>query len=439
LRHGDPRRPRDFRARRSGRHSFLGYLIEADGIRIWHSGDCVPFDGLIEEISALGPDLALLPVNGRSVELSSKGIAGNFSLAEAIETTRAIGASSLIAHHHGMFAFNTVAPESIDAAAASTVKPRILRARTNVTYTLASPSMDAHMTSDQPHRARETTPNIMEVVRTLQATLRKSDRKVADLVLADPQRVLDATVAEAAELAGVSQPTVIRFSVAVGCSGYQEFRFRLAQSLALGTPATHSVLSINDAPEAVIEKIFDYTITSLDWARHHLDRAAIARAVELLEKATNIEFFGFGASGIVARDAQQKFPLFGVPCGAQVDSHQQIMAASMMLPGQVAVVISNTGLTRSIIEVARTARGNAASVIAITGSASLVIDHCDVALIVETLDNTNVYTPTISRIAALVVIDVLSTAVALRRDSAQGERFQAMKRQLSELRVAQRL
>ncbi len=58
---------------------------------------------------------------------------------------------------------------------------------------------------------------------------------------------------------------------------------RCAQSLALGTPATHSVLLGSDPPEAVVEKIFDYTITSLDWARHHLDRPALGRAIAILE------------------------------------------------------------------------------------------------------------------------------------------------------------
>src|SRR5690349_10730171 len=161
--------------------------------------------------------------------------------------------------------------------------------------------------------------NILEVARIRRNELRKSDRKVCDVVLADPKRILNATVAETAEWAGVSQPTVIRFCTSIGCQGYQDFKLRLAQSLALGTPATHSIILATDSPSEVAEKIFDYTITSLDSVRRNLDPVAVGRAVELLEKANRIEFFGFGASGIVARDAQQKFPLFGVPCGAETD------------------------------------------------------------------------------------------------------------------------
>lgn len=279
--------------------------------------------------------------------------------------------------------------------------------------------------------------NILELIRTLRPDLRKSDRKVADVVLEDPRRIMNATVGETAQLAEVSQPTVLRFATAIGCSGFQDFKIKLAQSLAFGTPATHSVLQDTDEPETVAEKIFDYTMTSLDWARSHLDKKALHQAIDLLAGARTIVFFGFGASGIVAQDAQQKFPLFGVPCVAELDSHQQVMAASMMKHGDVAFVISNTGTTRSIIEIARIARENGATVICLTGLESPLTHYCDVALIVETLENTNMYTPTISRIAALVVIDILSTSVAMRRTEDDRARIRQMKRQLSDMRKMQ--
>jgi DNA-binding MurR/RpiR family transcriptional regulator len=295
-----------------------------------------------------------------------------------------------------------------------------------------------------PPKPRLSTPinatdNILEVVRMKREELRKSDRKVCEVVLADPKRILNATVAETAKWAQVSQPTVIRFCTSIGCQGYQDFKLRLAQSLALGTPATHSVILDTDSPAAVAEKIFDYTITSLDWVRNRLDPTAIGQAVQILERANRIEFFGFGASGIVARDAQQKFPLFGVPCGAETDSHQQIMLVSMLKPGDVVVVISNTGATLSIIETARRARERGCQVIGLVGTEGPLVGHCDVVVLVETLENTNIYTPTISRIAALTVIDVLSTAVALRRGAEHIERFSGMKRNLSYLRTTDRI
>ena len=274
----------------------------------------------------------------------------------------------------------------------------------------------------------------LERVRAVRPSLRKSEAKVADLVLADPARILESSLAEAARLAAVSQPTVIRFCVAAGFSGYQEFKLRLAQSLALGRSATHSVISERDELGAVADKIFEYTLTSLDWARQHLDRTAVERAVEALLGAASITFFGFGASATVAMDAQQKFPLFDTPCRAEADSQQQIMMASMMRQGDVLTAISNTGRTRQIVQSVEIAKANGATVIGIVGAEGPISALCDITILIETLDNTNVYTPTTSRIAALVLVDILSTAVALRRESSHLNRLSDMKRRLNAFR-----
>ena len=79
-------------------------------------------------------------------------------------------------------------------------------------------------------------------------------------------------------------------------------------------------------------------------------------------------------------------PSVGVPCAAEQDSHQQLMAAAMMTPGDVAVVISNTGMTRSVIEVARIVRENGAKVVGLIGAPSPLVEHCDAPVLIETLD-----------------------------------------------------
>lgn len=282
--------------------------------------------------------------------------------------------------------------------------------------------------------------NVLEVTTTLLPDLRRSDRKVGEWVLASPDAVLGATLAETARQAGVSEPTVVRFCEAIGCGGFQDFKLRLAQSLTLGMPATHSVLSTADSPGVLADKVFDYTMNSLNWARRQLDHEALARAIDLLERARRIDFFGFGASGIIALDAQQKFPLFDVPCLAHTDSHQQFIAAAMMRPGDVAVAISNTGRTVGILETVRIARKNGASVIGLSGHrSSPLVRLCDVALIVETLENTDLYTPTISRIASLLVIDILAAGVSLRRDAEHEARLVQMKSNLTAMRTGGRV
>jgi L-ascorbate metabolism protein UlaG (beta-lactamase superfamily) len=92
----------------SGDHLYLGYILTLGTVRLYHSGDCVPYDGLEGALRKRSIDLALLPINGRSAFLSERGIAGNFSLEEAAALCRAAGIPLLVCHHIGMFAFNTV-------------------------------------------------------------------------------------------------------------------------------------------------------------------------------------------------------------------------------------------------------------------------------------------------------------------------------------------
>ncbi|KQY42482.1 MBL fold metallo-hydrolase [Rhizobium sp. Root483D2] len=113
----------------AGNHRFLGYLIDTGSVRIWHSGDSIPFEGLAADIAALKPDLALLPVNGRKAELSNNGVPGNFTLDEAIGVATKVGCTAMVAHHYGLFAFNTEDPDRIDAASAHTASLRVVRAR----------------------------------------------------------------------------------------------------------------------------------------------------------------------------------------------------------------------------------------------------------------------------------------------------------------------
>jgi L-ascorbate metabolism protein UlaG (beta-lactamase superfamily) len=101
-----------------GHHKFLGYGLTLDEIKIFHSGDTIPFEGQDEQVRNFAPDLALLPVNGRSEALARASFAGNFTLFEAIALCEKNGIGRMIAHHYGMFAFNTISLSAIEGAAA---------------------------------------------------------------------------------------------------------------------------------------------------------------------------------------------------------------------------------------------------------------------------------------------------------------------------------
>src|ERR1700754_4215457 len=167
--------------------------------------------------------------------------------------------------------------------------------------------------------------------------MRPSERKVASAVLANPDRALTFSMGAPAEAAGVSEPTVMRFCTGLGFGGFQSFKLGLAQALAIGIPVTHSAIDPDDSVAAMASKIFDHTLSSLDRARRALDTARLTEAVDLIVGARNVLFVGLGASGIIAQDALQQGVLFGVPCAAPIDVHQQYMAASMCGSGTVVV------------------------------------------------------------------------------------------------------
>ncbi|MDB5523945.1 MAG: hypothetical protein JWM58_1708 [Rhizobium sp.] len=116
-----------------GHHKFLGYGLNLGGVRVFHSGDTIPFDGQVEEVRSFAPDVALLPVNGRSKILAEAGFAGNLTLTESISLCERCGVKRMIAHHYGMFAFNTISAAEIDRAA-TTAPLDLQRARYQVEF-----------------------------------------------------------------------------------------------------------------------------------------------------------------------------------------------------------------------------------------------------------------------------------------------------------------
>jgi len=102
----------------SGHDRFLGYVLDIGGTRVYHSGDCIPYEGLAEKLRLLEIDVALLPVNGRDKYRRSNGVPGNFTFAEALELCAAANIPAMVPHHWGMFEFNTVDAPSLAVSAA---------------------------------------------------------------------------------------------------------------------------------------------------------------------------------------------------------------------------------------------------------------------------------------------------------------------------------
>jgi RpiR family carbohydrate utilization transcriptional regulator len=183
-------------------------------------------------------------------------------------------------------------------------------------------------------------------------------------------------------------------------------------------PFIHRSVDVDDKTSDVMVKVIDNTVAAFLKYRNDASSLAIEKAVLALVEAYNtgrqIQFFGVGNSGIVAQDAQHKFFRLGINSIAYSDGHMQVMSASIMRPGDCVVVISNSGRTRDLMDACDIARKNGATTIVITASGSPLASAGHIHLSADHPEGFDKYSPMVSRLLHLMIIDILATCVALR-------------------------
>lgn len=276
--------------------------------------------------------------------------------------------------------------------------------------------------------------NILEKIAQSKGAFSKSERKVAEVILANPQTAIHSSIATLAKMSDVSEPTVNRFCRRLDTKGFPDFKLHLAQSLANGTPYVNRHVEEDDGPEEYTNKIFESTMAALEVARQSVDPHAINRVVDLLTQAKKISFFGLGASASVAHDAVNKFFRFNVPVVYFEDILMQRMSCMNSAEGDVVVLISYTGRTKSLVEIAQIAKSNDAIVVGITSNNSPLAQECNLVLGLEVPEDTDMYMPMASRIAQLALIDILATGFTLRRGSKFRENLKRVKDTLRDSR-----
>ncbi len=287
--------------------------------------------------------------------------------------------------------------------------------------------------------------SMLERVKAALPALPPAEQRVAKLLLADPRAFASLPVSELADRAHVSKPTVVRFCRSVGYDGLADFKLKLAGSVNEGVPFVHRAVDEDDKPGDLIVKVVDNAVAALlhyrnDAASHAFERAITALS-ETARQRQRIEFYGVGNSGIVAQDAQHKFFRLGANTFACSDGHVQLMSATMLGAGDCAVIISNSGRSRDLMDAAEIARKKGATTIIITASGSPLAQMGQlpgqVLLAVDHPEDYDRYSPMVSRLLHLIVVDVLTTGVALRLGENLRPMLQEIKRNLRTKRYAQ--
>ncbi len=292
---------------------------------------------------------------------------------------------------------------------------------------------------------------MLDRIRASIPALPPAEQRVAKLLLTDPRSFATLPVSELSLRAHVSKPTVVRFCRSVGYDGLADFKLKLAGNVNEGVPFVHRSVDDDDKAGDIVVKVIDNAVAAMLRYRNAAAAPAVERAIQALaetgrrsEQGRRIEFYGVGNSGIVAQDAQHKFFRLGVTAAAVSDGHMQVMSATMLKPRDSAVNISNNGPSPDLLDVAEIARKRGATVIIITASGSPLAQEArhgseHILLAADHPEDADRYSPMVSRLLHLLIIDILTTGVALRLGSAQlRPMLQAIKKNLRERRYADR-
>lgn len=264
---------------------------------------------------------------------------------------------------------------------------------------------------------------MLERIKSTLSSLAPAEQRVGKLLLSDPRTFATLPVTELAERASVSKPTVVRFCRSMGYEGLSDFKLKLAGSLSEGVPFIHRNVGAQDNSNEVLVKVIDNTVTAFLKYRNDASSAAIDKAAEAIalthKKGKRLEFFGVGNSGIVAQDAQHKFFRLGFHTISHSDGHMQIMSASLLGPGDCLVVFSNSGRTRDLLDSCEIAKKNGATTVVVTASGSPLAHAGKIHLAADHPESYEKFSPMVSRLLHLMIVDVLATTVALRIGSTQ--------------------
>lgn len=262
-------------------------------------------------------------------------------------------------------------------------------------------------------------------------SLSKMERKTAECMAENQDKLIYASITELAELAGTSEATVTRVCTKLGYSGFQALKVSVARELVSQQEKIHEDLKADSPPEMIIAKIFSSAIHTLTMTRKALDGKAVAGSIDALCRARRIVVIGNGNSGAIALDAQHKFLRIGLNVSAYTDDHMQMIAVVSMTKDDVLIAISHSGSSRDVAEAMQVAKENGATVISITNNGiSPVSKLADIRLYTYSQETKYRTYAISSRMAELTIIDTLYTGVSLRLGDKAIQNFEALEKAL---------
>ncbi len=261
--------------------------------------------------------------------------------------------------------------------------------------------------------------NVLQVnllIRSHLDQLKPAEKKVANYVLKKWEEVIHLSITKLAKEVGVSEATIVKFCQRIGYSGYQELKIMLAQLKQVEKNQERNIydpINSEDNLEAIINKLFQTYKQSLENTKMLFTDDNLQNSINLVLNAKKIYFFGFGASGIVAQDAELKFKRIGYQAEALVDNHIQNTIAPLLNKNDLVVAISDSGKTKELFESLEVVIETEARIISITSNLGSPIPNlADEVLLTSSNETSFRGSAMSSRMAQLAIIDVLFVGAA---------------------------
>ncbi len=267
-------------------------------------------------------------------------------------------------------------------------------------------------------------------LRGLYPSLKTALRKVADVILRQPEMAIYASVNEVAAVSAVSEATVMRFCRILGFKGFQDFKIALAREMVIPSPRFYEEVGDEGEDEfAIVRKVFQTNGVALKDTLEILEIEAMKEAAQLLLTARQIMVVGVGGSGPAVTYAGNRFLLLGLKAYMCTDFYLMLMAASMLSRQDVVLAISNLGTTREIVETAGIARDKMARVICITNnSLSPLARMSNPALVTASREVTLPEEAVASLICQIAILDALFALIGQTQGGKSREALDGMEK-----------
>lgn len=277
---------------------------------------------------------------------------------------------------------------------------------------------------------------IIAKIHNVYKSLTATEQKIASYILKNPEKVVDMTITELAEKCACVPSAVNRMCKSVGADGFAKLKIELAGHIANShSMAQLQALGGDKEPQTVFARVFNSGIGTLKNTLDMLDFECVRTITEKIAKAPRTLIFGVGTSSVIATDAAYRFSQLGLQAYAYSDIlHMNVMAMNMSA-GEVAIGISHSGATKTVVEAMRHAKAAGAETIAISSfSGSILCKEADYSVTVFADEENYPIEAVSARIAHMCVIDALMMSLAAMKFDNLEEHIEIRNKALEEMR-----